>query len=70
MGQLNGRVSIVTGAATGLGRGIAMLYAAEGANVAVLDRNGPGAAIVALAIRKTGQRSLSVKTDEFLRRLV
>jgi len=63
MGQLDGRVAIVTGAATGLGRGIAMLYAAEGADVAVLDRNEPGAEIVALAIRKTGRRSLSVETD-------
>ena len=63
MGKLDGRVAIVTGAATGLGRGIAMLYAAEGADVAVLDRNGPGAERVAEAIRALGRQSLSVEVD-------
>ena len=63
MGKLDGRVAIVTGAATGLGRGIAMLYAAEGADVAVLDRNGPGAETVAQAIRVLGRRSASVQVD-------
>ena len=63
MGKLDGRMAIVTGAATGLGRGIAMLYAAEGADVAVLDRNGPGAERVAEAIRAMGRQSLSVEVD-------
>lgn len=63
MGKLDGRVAIVTGAATGLGRGIALLYAAEGADVAILDRNGPGAATVAEAIRALGRRSTSVQVD-------
>ncbi len=63
MGKLDGRVAIVTGAATGLGRGIAMLYAAEGADVAILDRNGPGAASAAAAIRALGRRSTSVQVD-------
>ena len=63
MGKLDGRMAIVTGAATGLGRGIAMLYAAEGADVAVLDRNGPGAERVAEAIRALGRQSLSVEVD-------
>ena len=40
-----------------------MLYAAEGADVAVLDRNGPGAATVAEAIRALGRRSTSVQVD-------
>jgi NAD(P)-dependent dehydrogenase (short-subunit alcohol dehydrogenase family) len=30
MGKLDGRVAVVTGAATGLGRAIALLYADEG----------------------------------------
>ncbi|MGV8989481.1 MAG: SDR family NAD(P)-dependent oxidoreductase [Cypionkella sp.] len=63
MGQLDGRVAIVTGAATGLGRGIAMLYAAEGADVAVLDLNGPGAETVAQAIASTGRRSIGIAVD-------
>ena len=63
MGQLDGRVAIVTGAATGLGRGIAMLYAAEGADVAVLDLNGPGAEAVAQAIASTDRRSIGITVD-------
>jgi 3-oxoacyl-[acyl-carrier protein] reductase len=63
MGKLDGRVAIVTGAATGLGRGIACLFATEGADVAVLDRNGPGARIAAAAIAEAGRRSLAVEVD-------
>ncbi len=63
MGKLDGRVAIVTGAATGLGRGIALLYAAEGADVAVLDRNGTGAEHVATAIRDLGRQALAVQVD-------
>ena len=50
-GQLSrsvaGRVAIVTGAASGMGRAIAQLLAAEGAHVAACDRNGEGVAHVA-----------------------
>jgi len=63
MGKLTGRVAIVTGAATGLGRGIALLYAEEGADVAVLDRNGQGAEVVAGAIRALGPRSIALQVD-------
>ena len=54
--KLEGRVAVVTGAAQGIGRGIAEKLRAEGADVAVVDINGEGAASVAsqldgLAIR-------------------
>ena len=42
MGRLSGRVAIVTGAASGIGRATANLYAREGADVAVLDKNAEG----------------------------
>ena len=45
-----GRVVVVTGAASGMGRAIAMLFGAEGARVAALDRNADGVAKVADAI--------------------
>jgi 3-oxoacyl-[acyl-carrier protein] reductase len=45
-----GRVAIVTGAASGMGRATARLFGAEGARVAVLDRDADGAAEVADAI--------------------
>jgi 3-oxoacyl-[acyl-carrier protein] reductase len=48
--SVDGRVVVVTGAASGMGRAIAKLFGAQGARVAVLDRNGDGAAAVADAI--------------------
>src|SRR5438105_3424202 len=50
MGKLDGRVAIVTGAASGIGRGIAEAFAEEGAAVVVADRNEEGARQVAQAI--------------------
>lgn len=46
-GRLAGKAAVVTGAASGFGRGIALAFAREGASVLVADRNGPGAAEVA-----------------------
>lgn len=43
-GRLDGRRILVTGAASGMGRGIAEMFAAEGASLALLDRNEAGVA--------------------------
>ena len=48
--RLQNKISIVTGAASGFGEGIARLYAAEGAKVVVADINGAGAQAVAASI--------------------
>jgi 3-oxoacyl-[acyl-carrier protein] reductase len=63
MGKLDRRIAVVTGAATGLGKAIALLYGSEGADVAVIDRNAEGAARTAAAIAAHGRRSLAVGAD-------
>ena len=58
--RLKDKIAIVTGAAGGFGEGIARLYAAEGAKVAVADINGEGAQAVAASI---GASAVGVRCD-------
>ncbi len=52
--RLKDKVAIVTGAAQGIGRAIAMRFGAEGAHVVVNDTNMEGGAAVSLAIVDAG----------------
>ncbi len=52
--SVSGRVVLVTGAASGMGRAIAHVFADEGAKVAVTDRDGGGAVRVGSEIRDAG----------------
>ena len=58
--KLHNKVAIVTGAASGFGKGIAELYAREGAKVCVADINGQGARDVAGGI---GESAIHVAAD-------
>ena len=60
--SLEGRVAIVTGAGTGIGRGIALEFAKAGAAVAVAGRRTGPIEAVAQEIHDLGQRSLAVST--------
>lgn len=58
--ELPGRVAIVTGAASGLGRGIAQRFAAEGARVVIADVDVDGGEALAAAL---GNDAIFVRTD-------
>ncbi len=55
MYELNGRIAVVTGGASGIGRRIAMRLALEGCGVGVIDSNAAGAEETAKAVRDLGR---------------
>lgn len=57
------RVAVVTGGASGVGRGISEHLARDGAALAVLDLDGDGAAETAHAIRSSGGRAHAISVD-------
>ena len=63
MGKLDSRIAIVTGAASGLGRAIALLFAKEGADIAIIDLKAEAAEAVAREARDLGRRALAVAAD-------
>jgi len=60
--RLQGKVAVITGAARGIGRETALLFAREGARVVVADVDTRGE-VVAQDIRQTGGEALFARTD-------
>src|SRR5690606_36284084 len=61
--KLTDKVAVITGAARGIGREIALRFASEGARVVITDLDEPAALAVADEIIKAGGAALGVKVD-------
>jgi len=63
MGSLAGKAAVVTGAASGIGRAIALALGREGASVCVADMDGAGGQRVADEIGRAGGQARAVQAD-------
>ena len=61
--SLKGKVALVTGAASGIGREIALTYAKNGAKVVIADLNKQGSDAVAAEITKAGGTAMGIAMD-------
>ncbi len=61
--DLSGRVAMVTGAGSGLGRAIAMGMARHGASIVAADIDGPSVSATATAIEAMGRHAIAVRCD-------
>jgi NAD(P)-dependent dehydrogenase (short-subunit alcohol dehydrogenase family) len=63
MGRLRDQVAVVTGSGSGMGEGIARVFAGEGARVVISDRHEAWAAAVAASIETEGGRAVARRAD-------
>ena len=63
MSRLEGKIAYITGAASGIGKEIAIEFAREGASIAIADLNKDAAEAAAAEIAKSGARAIGVAVD-------
>ncbi len=61
--KLAHKVALVTGSGSGIGQAIALLFASEGADIAVNDIDLPAAEATAESIKKMGRKAIAIKAD-------
>jgi 3-oxoacyl-[acyl-carrier protein] reductase len=61
--KLEGKVALITGAGSGMGEGISLMFAGEGADIAVNDIDLAAAEKTASAVRKLGRRAIAIQAD-------
>jgi NAD(P)-dependent dehydrogenase (short-subunit alcohol dehydrogenase family) len=68
MGKLDGKIALVTGAGRGIGRGVALAMAEEGACIGIIEIDGETLRQTARLIEEAGGRVVAVHGDVALRR--
>ena len=63
MGKLDGKVALITGAGSGIGRATALLFATEGARVVVVDRVTDGGLETTKMVEDAGDEAVFIQTD-------
>src|ERR1700756_2154439 len=63
MGRLSDKAALITGAGKGIGREAALLFAREGASVAILDVDAEGGEATRGQIESFGGKALFLRTD-------
>src|SRR5712671_5862243 len=61
--RLQGKVALITGAGSGMGRAASMLFAREGAKIAAIDVNEASATETAHAIKAAGGDAIALRAD-------
>ena len=61
--RFEGKIALITGAGSGIGRGVALRFATEGASVAIADINTEGIKDTASEVAKIGRKALELRVD-------
>lgn len=61
--KLDGKVALITGAGSGMGKATALLFAREGAKIAAVDVNQESAAETASEIERNGGQAIAIRAD-------
>lgn len=63
MGKLEGKVALITGAASGIGRATALLFSQEGAKIAIADCDVDNGVQTLKAVKNSGGDAVFIQTD-------